>query len=67
MSWTPIAERFPTLPLILAGPILRRTEPQAVTVWLALKKSQTVTLRIYYYSQCFGTTAIDAYSVGFST
>src|SRR3989440_7881355 len=47
MSWTPIAERFPTLPLILAGPILRRTEPQAVTVWLALKKSQTVTLRIY--------------------
>ena len=47
MSWTPIAERFPTFPLILAGPILRRTEPQAVTVWLALKKSQTVTLRIY--------------------
>ncbi|TMF52033.1 MAG: hypothetical protein E6I32_01460, partial [Chloroflexi bacterium] len=47
MSWKPLAERFAALPLILAGPILRRTEPQAVTVWLALKASQTVTLRIY--------------------
>ncbi|PSO72819.1 MAG: PhoD-like phosphatase [Cyanobacteria bacterium QS_1_48_34] len=35
------------LPLILAGPILRRTEPDAVTVWLALRKSCRVTLRIY--------------------
>ncbi len=47
MSWTPLAGRFSDLPLILAGPILRRTEPHAVTVWLALKKPQTVTLRIY--------------------
>src|SRR5947209_13359358 len=47
MPWTPLAERFQILPLILAGPILRRTEPQAVTVWLALKEAQTVTLRIY--------------------
>src|SRR6266699_3188032 len=47
MSWTPLAERFSNLPLILAGPMLRRAEPRAVTVWLALKKSQTVTLRIY--------------------
>ncbi len=47
MSWTPLAERFAALPLILAGPILRRTEPRAVTVWLALKAPQTVTLRIY--------------------
>lgn len=35
------------LPLILAGPILRRTEPDVVTVWLALKNSCPVTLRIY--------------------
>src|SRR5690348_113060 len=47
MSWTPLAERFSSLPLTLAGPILRRTEPRAVTVWLALKTPQVVTLRIY--------------------
>ena len=40
-------KRFSTLPLILAGPIVRRTEPRAVTVWLALKEARTVTLRIY--------------------
>ena len=47
MSWTPLAERFSSLPLILAGPMLRRTEPRAVTVWLALQPPQVVTLRIY--------------------
>src|SRR5437588_5324431 len=47
MSWAPLIERFSSLPLILAGPMLRRTEPRAVTVWLALKTSQLVTLRIY--------------------
>lgn len=35
------------LPLILAGPMLRRTEPEAVTVWLALKAPRRVTLSIY--------------------
>jgi hypothetical protein len=47
MPWTPIAERFPNLPLILAGPILRRVEPGAVTLWLALKEARKVTVRIY--------------------
>ncbi len=35
------------LPLVICGPILRRTEPEAVTVWVALKKPGTVTLRVY--------------------
>src|SRR5205807_6958616 len=47
ISWIPLAKRFTTVPLILAGPMLRRVEPQAVTVWLALKEARTVTLRIY--------------------
>src|SRR5260370_5037755 len=47
MSWTPLADRLSTLPLILAGPILRRTERRGVTVWLALKASCRVILRIY--------------------
>lgn len=33
-------------PLVLAGPILRRTEATSVSVWLALSQAQMVTLRI---------------------
>jgi hypothetical protein len=47
MSWTQLAERFSSLPLILVGPMLRRCDPQSVTVWLALKEARTVTLRVY--------------------
>jgi hypothetical protein len=39
--------KLESLPLILAGPILRRTEKDGVTVWLALKKPQTITLLVY--------------------
>src|SRR5215216_7233706 len=38
------------LPLILCGPILRRTEPDSVTVWIALKEPRTVTLRVYSHA-----------------
>src|SRR5215510_4036339 len=38
------------LPLVLCGPILRRTEPDSVTVWLALKEPRTVTLRVYSHA-----------------
>lgn len=62
MSWIPLAERFSSLPLILAGPIVRRVEPESVTVWLALKEPCTVTLRVYTQEdtaepvqQCEGT------------
>lgn len=34
------------LPLLLAGPILQRTEATAVTVWVALKRASTVQLKI---------------------
>ncbi|SRR5713226_3496770 len=47
MSWLSLAGRFSSLPLILAGPMLRRAEPHAVTVWLALKAARLATLRIY--------------------
>src|SRR5690348_16394410 len=47
MPWTPLAARFETLPLILAGPILRRVEPRSVTVWVALREARMVTLRVY--------------------
>ncbi|BAZ43464.1 hypothetical protein NIES4102_04650 [Chondrocystis sp. NIES-4102] len=35
------------LPLILAGPILRHTQTDEVTVWLALRQSATITLQVY--------------------
>ncbi|HEY9813232.1 MAG TPA: hypothetical protein V6D31_06820 [Candidatus Sericytochromatia bacterium] len=42
-----VGDNLERLPLILAGPILRRTEADAVTVWLALKHSCEVTLKVY--------------------
>lgn len=47
MGWIPLRERINELPLVLAGPILRRTEPDSVTVWVALKASRHVTLTIF--------------------
>ena len=47
MSWTPLSHRIHHLPLILAGPILRRTQSRAVTVWLALKAPRQVELKVY--------------------
>ncbi|NJM69577.1 MAG: hypothetical protein HC862_04750 [Scytonema sp. RU_4_4] len=51
MTWTPLRERINQLPLVLAGPILRRTEPNSVTVWVALKESRTVTLEVFDINQ----------------
>ena len=42
-----LTERLSDLPLLLAGPILRRTESNAITVWVALKTSCVVTLNVY--------------------
>ena len=46
MAWQSLKNQTDALPLVLAGPILRRTEQKAVTVWLALKEPRTVTLRV---------------------
>jgi hypothetical protein len=42
-----LSKRIKGLSLILCGPILRRTEPNAVTVWVAMKAPRTVILRVY--------------------
>jgi hypothetical protein len=44
MSWRSLEFRFDQLPLVLAGPILRRVTPESVSVWLALKQSVGVRL-----------------------
>lgn len=43
----PLRQRLDHLPLLLAGPILRRTESEIVTVWVALKAPRVVTLKVY--------------------
>ena len=43
----PSVARLEQLPLILAGPILRHTESNSVTVWVALKAPREVTLKVY--------------------
>lgn len=56
MVWTPLSDRLSQLPLILAGPILRRAEPDAVTVWVALREACEVTLEVYATGQGEGLT-----------
>jgi hypothetical protein len=49
MPWRSLCEResLTELPLILAGPILRRTTPRSVTVWVALQAACQVNLRVF--------------------
>jgi hypothetical protein len=47
VSQIKIAGWIDDLPLVLAGPIVRRVEPDSVTVWLALRQAREVTLRVY--------------------
>ncbi len=54
MSWISLAERTAGLPLILAGPILRRVDAESVTVWVALREPRRVTLRVYPWDAATG-------------
>lgn len=56
MSRKPLLDRLPQLPLILAGPMVRRVDASSVTVWLALQRACKVTLQVY--STAGGTGAV---------
>ncbi len=47
MAYVTIANRLSSLPLLLAGPIVRRTEPGQVSVWFVLKENRSVVLQIH--------------------
>ena len=47
MAFTKLQGRLDSLPLILAGPIVRRVEPEAVTIWVALRRKRRIRLEIY--------------------
>ncbi|MCW9064674.1 MAG: hypothetical protein OQJ78_00125, partial [Ignavibacteriaceae bacterium] len=38
---------MPDLPIILAGPILRRVEPRLLSIWMAFSEPQTVELNLW--------------------
>lgn len=46
MGFQSLAQRLAGLPVVLAGPILRRVMPISVTVWIALRQSANVHLTI---------------------
>lgn len=43
----PLSARFADLPLIICGPMVRRVEPNIISVWVALKAKRDVVLEIY--------------------
>ncbi len=46
MTWTSLAASVGSLPLVLAGPMLRKVTDTSVTVWFALKAAATVNLTV---------------------
>jgi len=47
MSFTPLKDRLNGLPLVLAGPMVRRVEPTGATVWIALRRQRRIKLEVY--------------------
>jgi hypothetical protein len=64
MVWMPLGDRLAHLPLILAGPILRRTQPDTVTVWVALQEACAVTLAVFATEAGQGTVLQDLVLAG---
>src|SRR6185503_15942415 len=46
-AWQPDKPWLDALPSLLCGPIVRKVQPDEVTVWLALKSAANVTLTIF--------------------
>ena len=46
------------MPLVLAGPILRRVEPRSVSVWVALSARRVMGLRVWQGLQTGSTTGL---------
>jgi hypothetical protein len=44
MEFTPLSARLSDLPLVLAGPMVRRVDPESFSVWLALREARDVRL-----------------------
>src|SRR5215813_6220974 len=47
MSFTKLNNRIGNLPLVLAGPMVRRVEPNSVSVWVVLREAREVRLHVF--------------------
>jgi hypothetical protein len=47
MGFTKLKDRIDLLPLVLAGPMVRRVEPASASVWMALRRRRRVRLEVY--------------------
>jgi len=47
MAWSKLSSRLNSLPLLLAGPIVRRAEATNVSIWFTLYENRDVTLNIF--------------------
>src|SRR5215510_2040539 len=61
MAWEKLTARFNKLPVVLAGPILRKVTPTSVTVWLALKESTGVTLDVHIGDVTIGRKLLSGF------
>lgn len=59
MTWSDLSM---PLPLILAGPVLRRVEPGMVSVWIALREAADITLSLWLRGQVHSGTEPGAFS-----
>jgi len=46
MPWNSLKDRITSLPLVIAGPILRRVDDKSVTVWIAVRETRNIRLVI---------------------
>ncbi len=47
MAWSSLSNRLQSLPVLLAGPIIRRAETAGVSVWFILKENRQPVLSVY--------------------
>jgi len=47
MPWQSLSSRLSSLPLVICGPILRRTERESVSVWIAFRDPMSLTLHVF--------------------
>ena len=64
MSFKKLKDRINTLPLILAGPMVRRVEPTAVSVWLALREPRDVRLHVFDSAGDFESDPTPTLAIG---
>ncbi len=64
MPWQSLSATLGTKPHVLAGPVLRKVTSHEVTVWFALRKTCTVTLKVFQGNNVILTGSRSTVAVG---